>query len=190
MDQKLVAWARAVKARRRGRFPPPLWLFTDPTGMPDLNAALAALPRGLCGVVFRHDGVPGRAAMAAAAIRLCRARRIPISIAGDPRLARRLGAPPHLRRGEGLPGPDLRTSSAHNPAELLRASRKARLVFLSPAFRTRSHPGSVPLGPVRWAKLALGRRRLAYALGGVTGATAGRLPRWAAGAGAIGALLP
>ncbi len=190
MDQKLVAWARAVKARRRGAGPPPLWLFTDAARMPDLAAVLAGLPRGLCGVVFRHDGVPGRPALALAAIRLCRARRMPLSMAGDPRLARRLGVPCHLRGGRGRPAPGLQTSSAHTPAELRRASRSARLVFLSPAFPTASHPGSVALGPARWAKLARPRRHFVCALGGVTGASVRRLPRWVAGAGAIGALLP
>ncbi len=63
MDHRLVAWARAVKARRRGPRAldlPPLWLFSDPARMPDLLGAVAALPAGLCGVVFRHDGVPDR----------------------------------------------------------------------------------------------------------------------------------
>ena len=34
------------------------------------------LPKGLCGVVFRHDGVAGRAALGRAVWRFCRARRL------------------------------------------------------------------------------------------------------------------
>src|SRR5438270_793038 len=78
MDTSLVAWARAVKARRRGQGPPPLWLFTDPARIDDLAGAVATLPRGLCGVVVRHAG--GAAALSvcnlsATVFRKCHAGR-------------------------------------------------------------------------------------------------------------------
>jgi thiamine-phosphate pyrophosphorylase len=74
-------------------------------------------------------------------------------------------------------------------AELVRARRSgARLVFLSPAFATASHPGAPSLGPIRWAALA-GRAGIpVLALGGIDGASIRRLGRKAQGAGAIGAL--
>src|ERR1700712_2314994 len=70
MDQKLVAWARAVKSRqrfapkshRRGCFPV-LWLFTDAARLPAPRAAVERLPIGLCGVVLRHDGAADRVAL-------------------------------------------------------------------------------------------------------------------------------
>lgn len=172
---------------------PVLWLFTDPARMPDLPAAIMALPKGLCGVVFRHDGAPGRAALARAAARACRARGTALVVAGDGRLAARLGAGVHLRGGR-WPGPvrprrGWRTSSAHSRADVVRARRAgAHAVFLSPVFPTRSHAGAAALGPFRWAAGAHGPA--AFALGGVTGRGAMRLPRWCAGAGAIDALLP
>ena len=86
MDQRLVAWARAVKSRRRlnGAFAgrAVLWLFTDAGRLANPMPAAAALPRGLGGVVLRHDGVPGRAALGRALARLCRARRLALSVAG------------------------------------------------------------------------------------------------------------
>lgn len=175
---------------------PVLWLFTDDARFPDPCRAVAALPRGLCGVVFRHDGVPGRAALARALARQCRQRAIPFVVAGDARLAAAVGAGVHLRGGWGArewrrPGAPL-TSSAHSAADLRRAGTAgADAVFLSPALPTRSHPGAPALGVVRWAALSGRSRRVAVlALGGVNGRHVPRLPRWCDGAGAIGALLP
>lgn len=199
MDDRLVAWGRAVKARSRRRTAavPPLWLFTDAGLMPDVCAAVLALPAGLCGVVFRHDGVPERDALLRRVARLCRARRLAIVCSG-PGAAPGVGR--HLRGGRGIGRAAtgaVWTSSAHRPAELVRARRAgASVVFLSPAFPTRSHPTLPALGAVRWAALARaggaarpGRMHV-LALGGVDGATARRLPRWAGGAGAIRALAP
>jgi thiamine-phosphate pyrophosphorylase len=196
MDSRLVGWARSVKRRLRGAGPPVLWLFTDAARLADPLAAAAGLPRGLCGVVLRDDASPGRAALAAALARVCRARGNALVVAGDARLARAVGAGVHLRGGRrlramrGLRG--LVTSSAHGVAELRRAVRAgARLAFLSPAFPTASHPGAPGLGPARWAAQA--RRAPAGlavgALGGVDGGSVRRLPGLRCAA-AIGALAP
>ncbi|MBV9757721.1 MAG: thiamine phosphate synthase [Alphaproteobacteria bacterium] len=195
MDQRLVAWARAVKARRARageRGPPVLWLFTDAARLPDPMPAAARLPKGLCGVVFRHDGVSSREALGRALARICRARRLALVVAGDARLAARLRAGLHLRRGRRtrLRPRGLLTSSAHDRRELARARRAgAGLVFLGPVFPTASHPGARTLGPRRWAALARAGRLPALALGGIDGAAARALPRrFCAGAAAIGAL--
>jgi len=188
---------------------PVLWLFTDAARLADPRAAIAALPPHLCGVLFRHDGVPGRAALARAVARQCRGLGIPLVVAGDARLAAAAGAGVHLRGGRapGVPVPAWRpgtrgrrrgtlvTSSAHSAAELRCAwTAGADAVFLSPAFPTCSHPGAPAFGAVRWAacagRLPRGGRRAVLALGGVDGASVRRLPRWCEGAGAIGALMP
>jgi thiamine-phosphate pyrophosphorylase len=194
MDGRLVAWARAVKARRRGRGGMPvLWLFTDAARLGDPVAAVRCLPSGLCGVVFRHDAVADRLALGQRLAALCRERRLALSVAGDWRVAAALRAGMHVRGGR-RPGVAPRhmkilTSSGHGVAELLRARRRgAGCVFLSPAFATRSHPGAQALGPVRWGLIAR-RGGGAAALGGVDGRSVRRLPRlWCRGAGAIGAL--
>ena len=185
MDRRLVAWGRAVKARSRAKHPV-LWLFTDAVRLPDPLPAIAALPKNLCGVVFRHDGVPNRAALGRQVAQLCRGRKIPLTIAGDWRLAAALGAGQHLRGGAG-PLHFVRrpiTSSAHSVPELRRAARRGAVVFLSPVFATPSHPGARSLGAWRFA--AMCRKHEALALGGVDGGNAQRLR--AAGAGAIAAL--
>jgi len=191
MDQKLVAWARAVKARHGRAGPPPLWLFTDAHAHFDLPAVVARLPRGLCGVVFRHDGSPQRATLGRTVARICRARRLTLSVAGDWRLAVELRAGLHLRDGRraGLSPSWLRiaTASAHGGRDIHRA-RDAAVIFVSPVFPTPSHPGVIGLGVVRWAGLTR-NVRVAAALGGIDGRTiwrfGGRPPR---AIGAIGAL--
>lgn len=171
-----------------------LWLFTDERRLADPRSSVARLPRGLAGVVLRHDGDPGRAELGRALARICRARGLALVVAGDVRLAAALGAGVHLRAGR-WPGHartrrGLLTSSAHGPAELRRAWRAgANLAFLSPAFPTPSHPEAVGLGPARWSRLARGVRLPVAALGGINHATVRRLPAGlCCGVGAIGAL--
>ncbi|MBV8915326.1 MAG: thiamine phosphate synthase, partial [Acetobacteraceae bacterium] len=169
MDLSLVAWGRAVKARRR-TCPPPLWFFTDAERTPDPVAAIRTLPRGLCGVVFRHDAVCGRSTLLRGVASACRERRLLLVAAGSIRDLP-VGVGRHLRGGRGRIGrhaPFL-TSSAHGRAELVRAARAgASLVFLSPVFPTRSHPDARSLGPLRWGILTQGCSCQAGALGGVT----------------------
>ena len=88
MDVRLMAWAQAAAARP-GAFPrlPKLWLFTDARRLPDPRHAAARLPRGLAGVVLRHDGEPGREALGRDLARICRVRRLALVVAGDVRLA-------------------------------------------------------------------------------------------------------
>ncbi len=173
----------------QGRLPA-LWLFSDPHRLPDPRPAILRLPKGRAGVVLRNP----EPALARAAARLCRARRITLAIGGDWRLAAALGAGLHLRsagmvRRSGLK-PRFLTASAHSRVELHRAARHGvALAFLSPVFPTPSHPGAIALGVVRWAALAARAPLPLVALGGITGKTARRLPRrLCAGIAAITAL--
>jgi thiamine-phosphate pyrophosphorylase len=187
MDTAIIAWARAVK-RRQG--PPPLWLFTDSTRLPDPLPVIAALPRGLCGVVFRHDGAPDRGALGRKVAALCWARRLKLVVAGDDRLAAALKAGRHLRGGRGHKH-GLTTASAHSIVEVVRARRAgAEIIFISPAFPTASHPGAKALGACRWRLLAArAAPALAFALGGVDAQRLRGLGRACAGAGGIGPFL-
>jgi len=187
MDQGLIAWGRAVK---RPKAPPPLWLFTDAARLPNPLPVIARLPRGLCGVVFRHDAARNRAALARRVAALCQVRGVALVVAGDAALARALGAGVHARGG-AFAGrtPGLVTASAHTPAQVVRARRAgADLIFISPVFPTGSHPGAPVLGPVGWRALAaLAGSARPCALGGITGANVYALGRRCAGIGAIDA---
>jgi thiamine-phosphate pyrophosphorylase len=189
MDQRLLRWGRAVKRRRRNNLPT-LWYFTDFARAPDPLPVIAQLPRGICGVVFRHDRAPNRASLASTVAKLCKYRGIPLVIAGDTRLAARMMAGAHLRGGrwpDCLRRRGLVTSSAHGAMELRRARLAgAEIVFISPVFPTASHAGASGMGAVRWNRLASSG---AYALGGISGGNIARLTR-ARGAGAISAFTP
>jgi thiamine-phosphate pyrophosphorylase len=190
MDPRLATWGRRI-ARRTHH--PVLWLFTDAQRLPDPRGAASRLPRGLGGVVLRHDGHPDRISLAHDLARICRARRLGLVVAGDARLAAALHAGVHLRAGT-WPGPlrphGLVTSSAHNALELRRARRAgAELAFLSPVFPTASHQGAAGLGATNWTRLARIARMRVAALGGVDAGTIRRLPtRFCAGMGGIAAL--
>jgi len=182
-DTRLLRWARAGA---RAGAPPPLWFFTDSLRVPDPRPVVARLPKGLSGVVFRHDADPARESLGRDLARLCRRRRLWLVVAGDPSLAARLGAGTHLRAGRrplaasGLPRrrKTLVTSSAHSLPDLRRAARgHADLVFLSPVFTTQSHPGAPVLGPLRWLSVVRNASVRVAALGGITGGTIRRLPR-------------
>ncbi|MCX7685393.1 MAG: thiamine phosphate synthase [Acetobacteraceae bacterium] len=177
---------------------PRLILLSDPRRLPDPRAAAERLPRGAA-VLAR--GLPPTALAGLA--RLCRRRGLLLLVGGDGRaaLGHRAGlhvpdrAPvrgllPVLLRRRGRRPPPL-SCAAHGRAGIGRARRlRADWILLSPAFPTGSHPGAPALGPLRWAALARAAGRPCVALGGVSAATAGRLPpRRMAGLAAIGAWL-
>jgi len=187
---------RAARRLKRQPGVPTLWLLSDADRLPDPRPLAARLPAGAA--VLARDLAPGLLAPLA---RLCRQRRLVLLIAGDGRAALRHGAGLHLpdrRPTSGVlafllarrPGQPL-SVAAHGRAGIARARRlRASAVLLSPAFPTASHPGAATLGPLRLAALARRAGRPAVALGGVTAARAGRLPRRFAGLAAIDGFQP
>ncbi|MBU3076943.1 thiamine phosphate synthase [Sphingomonas quercus] len=168
---------------------PTLWLITDERLGPALWPALAALPRG-SGVVFRHlslDGAARRALFMAVRV-VARRRRLVLLVAGPHPLRGADGR--HAAATRRLPG--VRSAPVHDAAELIAAQRAgADLVFLSPVYPTRSHPGAPALGRVRFGMLARAARVPVIALGGMTaGRFAGVKPLGAYGWAAIDGLTP
>jgi thiamine-phosphate pyrophosphorylase len=163
---------------------PRLWLMTDERQGDALWTALERLPRG-SGVVFRHYGLPPnqRRALFDRVRALCRRNRLMLVLAGTARTARAWKAEGLHGRKPGLHA-GLRTAPAHNLREIRAAERAgASLLFLSPVFPTRSHPGARTLGRVRFGLLAGQARAPVIALGGVNGKKARTLPSaygWAA----------
>lgn len=145
---------------------PRLWLMTDERQGEALWDALARLPRG-SGIVFRHYSLPEseRRALFERVSRLARRRSHLLLLAGPERLARRWGAAGShdSRRLTGLT-----SAPAHSIRELRQAERAgAALVFVSPVFPTRSHPGGRALGRARFGLIAGQSRVPVIALGGV-----------------------
>lgn len=155
---------------------PTLWLMTDET-RGDAAAAMHALPRG-AGVVFRHYGAPDRAGLGRALRAIAASRGLVFLVAGDVKLAAALKAdgfhaPEALIHRAGaarrMMPHGLVTAAAHGIPGLV-AAEKAGVdaVLVSPVFATASHPGSRPLGVIRFAALARQAAMPVIALGGMS----------------------
>jgi thiamine-phosphate pyrophosphorylase len=142
--------------------------MTDERQGERLWKALQKLPPG-SGVVFRHKTLPiqARKALFSEVRKVCRRRRLFLLLAGPSALARRWRADGSHGGAKPVPGL-LRTASVHDLTEIRTAERAgADLLFLSPVFPTRSHPGAKPLGRTRFALLAGKTRLPVVALGGM-----------------------
>lgn len=161
--------------RRHPRFHPDqlprLWLMTDERMGHALLPAIDALPCG-AGIVFRHYALSlrERRTLFAKVRRIARRRGLMLVLAGPSTLARQWGAQGfHGSRGSNARDRLIHTAPAHDVAELRAATaRGADLIFVSPVYSTRSHPGQKPLGRIRFALLARQSRRPVIALGGMT----------------------
>lgn len=155
---------------------PRIWLVTDERLGDRLPDAVARLPRG-AGILFRHYSLTPepRRELFDTVCGLARPRGMMVLLAGDAALAESWGADGWHGWGTG---PGLHSASVHDLREIRRAeARGAGMLFLSPAFPTRSHPGASALGARRFGALARQARRPVIALGGVTAAQAPTLLR-------------
>lgn len=160
---------------------PRIWLVTDERQEDRLLPGIDRLPDG-AGILFRHYGLraDARRELFERVVTRARPRGIAVLLAGPPELAASWAADGWHGWGRG---PGLHSAPVHDLREIRRAEAQgAALLFLSPAFPTRSHPGASSLGPRRFGQLARQARRPVVALGGVTPRNAPRLTR----AGAYG----
>ena len=149
---------------------PRAWLMTDERMGDRLWEAIDRLPIKHSGIVFRHYRTPPvtRAALAGRIAEICRRRSLMLAIAGDEDLARTLRA--DLIHNPAEPPVDLAFSRSIHSMEEAEAAREAgaALVFVSPVYPTRSHPGQKPLGLARAKRIAEATGAPAIALGGMT----------------------
>ncbi|MEQ8229039.1 MAG: thiamine phosphate synthase [Rhodospirillales bacterium] len=172
--------------------------MTDAERTPRPDKALFNLRPGTV-VIFRHYDAADRMALGRRLAALSRRRGMVFVVAGDRRLARRLGAD-GLHLPEGMvrqrhrfaPAQDIWpvSAAAHDEASARRAARAGvDLILLSPIFPTNSHPGRPALGLRRLARVCRSISVPVLALGGVGPATVRRaLAAGAAGVAGIGAL--
>ncbi|WP_294015750.1 thiamine phosphate synthase [Sphingomonas sp.] len=126
-----------------------------------LWTAIDALPRG-SGIIFRHYATPPRARRALfERVRRCaRRKRLMLVVAGLP-----VGRGPMLRHGRSRTA---LTAPVHSRVEAIAAGRAgAALLFVSPVYPTRSHPGASALGPARFGLMIRGLKLPVIALGGM-----------------------
>jgi thiamine-phosphate pyrophosphorylase len=144
---------------------PRLWLMTDERQGDGLLGAVARLPAG-AGIVFRHHSLAE--AERRALFERVRAAHGGLLILAGP--AADWGADGSHGRG---PAEGLRTAPAHDLAEIRAAEAAgAALIFLSPVFPTRSHPGAKTLGAAGFSALATQASLPVIALGGMNEARA------------------
>jgi thiamine-phosphate pyrophosphorylase len=163
---------------------PTVFFITDPDRTPDPVAVAGRLPRG-AGVIFRSFGRAGAEAVAVALMETARRRGLLLLIGADVGLARKVGAAGvHLPERDLWRAPELRrrhpgwllTGAAHSAAALRRAQRAGvDGALLSAVFPSSSPSAGRPIGVVRLAALVRTTETPVFALGGVNGATAGRL---------------
>lgn len=160
---------------------PRAWLFSDERTAAGIAELAAILPPG-SGIVFRHDRLaPGaRWRMFRRLARIARSRKLLLLLAGPPALAKRWGADgvhlrqPLARRAAAAHRLGLLAAMPVHDGREARAARRAGadVVFVSPLYPTRSHPGAPMLGRAAWLRLARLADAQAIALGGLTPARA------------------
>lgn len=156
---------------------PRLWLMTDERFGDGLLDAIGRLPRG-GGIVFRHYSLDpaARRKLFEQVRSIARRRGLVVLLAGTAELARAWGAHGSHGRGRSLRGRSLRSAPVHDLREIRAAEHEgADLLFLSPAYPTRSHPGAPALGPCRFGQLAHSTRLPVIALGGMDAGRGWRL---------------
>ncbi|MDE2043082.1 MAG: thiamine phosphate synthase [Alphaproteobacteria bacterium] len=147
----------------------------------DLLGIVARLPRG-AGIVFRHYELAAseRRALFEQVRRIAQRRGLVLILAGS-------GTQAKAWRADGVHGRNrrhtralLRAAPVHTLHEMAAARRVgAQIVFISPVFLTRSHPGAPALGRMRFAQLAQQAHAFGMApiaLGGMTAWRARTLP--------------
>lgn len=138
---------------------PRMWLMTDERLGDALWGVLAQMP--VCaGVVLRDSSLGSRVAQ------VCEARGLTLAVLHDGKLAHALGAALIHNPAAATSLPFSR--SVHDDAEARQARDDgATLVFVSPVFPTRSHPGAPSLGVDEAQRLARIAAAPAIALGGM-----------------------
>lgn len=164
---------------------PIYYLFTDQDRLADPTPLLSKLPKGAA-LVLRNSHDKTLESFAQRMIPLAHAKGLKVIIAGNIRLALKLGADGlHLSEQNCRLGPLRITSkkpgfivtcAAHSAQALWHAHRlRADVAMISPIFPTESHPNSPALGLLRALNLMKKHNMRTVALGGITAKNAKRL---------------
>lgn len=151
---------------RHGQPLPRTWLMTDEREDERLWDAIERLP-ARSGIVFRHYSLPADARRALFREVRIRARRrgLVLLLGGASGAAPAWGADGWHGPGRGR---GLHSAPVHDFGELRAAERGgAALLFVSPVYRTRSHPNAPGLGEKKFSQLVRQAQTPVIALGGV-----------------------
>lgn len=156
---------------------PSAWFLTDDNRLHKPEDFIPSLP-GDCGVILRDYGLEAdiRQRRAETLAALCQQQKRPLLIAGDPDLAKSIGANGvHLSEKilyrfdlEQLPSDWIITSSCHGLASLSYLTHpRLSALLVSPVFPTKSHENAPTLGVSGLENIARQTTKPLYALGGV-----------------------
>lgn len=159
-----------------------LIFMTDSARVADPEKVVKTLPQGSM-VILRDYDHADRLALAQTLRRVCRAAGCLFLVAGDVRLARRVGAdglhlPEYMLRGRGANRHNfpIVTAACHSRRALQKAvDVGVDFALVSPVFPTCSHPGTASLGVQAFARLIRGAPVRVAALGGINLSTAKKL---------------
>jgi thiamine-phosphate pyrophosphorylase len=143
--------------------------MTDERMGDSLMSAIEALPRG-AGIVFRHHATSRarRCTLFGQVARVARRKHLVLIRAGAERLGRGEAG---VHGNSPLAHPGLRTWPAHSRPQAIAGKRAgADMLFVSPVYPTRSHPGARALGPFGAARIGQGLGLKLIALGGMDSA--------------------
>jgi len=196
MVKSLVQKRSTSAALRLGRAAgvPNLIFMTDSGRVRNPVEVCLRLPAGSI-IIARDYDHPDRVGLAFELRRVTREQKQFLLIAGDPALARYVGAdglhlPEYqLRYPPNLASFGLVSAACHSHRALLQAEKLGvDFAFVSPVFTTNSHPDAKALGIHRLARLAAISKVPLVALGGITAQNAAQLyPVKLIGIAAIGA---
>jgi thiamine-phosphate pyrophosphorylase len=154
---------------------PRIWLFTDPRLGDGLLSSIQCLPR-FSGVIFRHYHLndEARRSLYLKVKNICARRGHLLLLAADPMQAKAWHADGVHGLQKGSVG--IRSAPVHDRRQIMMAKHMAAdLVFLSPLYQTKSHPGAPALGALAFGRLAkLAAPIPVIALGGMNRAHAGK----------------
>ena len=158
---------------------PRAWLMTDERMGDRLWTAIDRMPIKHSGIVFRHYSLAEdvRGVLARRVADICHRRSMTLAVAGDEELAVTVGAElVHNPHEPPLRLPFSRSVHSIHEAEAARAAQAA-IVFVSPIYPTRSHPGEKTLGRPLARRIAEAAGVPAIALGGMDALKFARVQR-------------
>ena len=195
-------WREARKLGRhmaKGKGPPPLLFFTDPSRTPDPSRVLRRMPPG-SGLVYRAFGADDAESVGRRLASLARRKGVVFFVGADIGLAVRLRADGiHLPERQSRRAGDnqrlgkrfILTAAAHDLPAVLRSARaNIAAIVCSAIFTSNSPSAGAPIGTRRLATMVRACALPVLALGGVKASTIGRLRHTGVvGAAAIGGLI-
>lgn len=154
--------------------------FTDRKRCANLSLAITKLPKNSA-VIFREYDLESdeREILAREIIAICRKENHKILIGKNLALARKLRAdgihfsdrdklPLQIQSHQNHPREFIFSFACHNFLSVIKSqSLKPNIIFISPIFKTKSHPNIAPIGLMQLSKITRHSKIPIFALGGV-----------------------